>query len=122
MPPVINDLPTWALLLLALLTGGGATQLINRFWLSKKEETDAAHQLRDELRQGLAQLTTRVDKLQREADEWRERYFKLLQEHTDLSIQYQRVRAELDLINPKPALYTRELAPTPTPTPTPTAS
>ena len=102
MPP-IPELPVWVQIIGAMLTGGAVTKLIDRFWLSKKEETDAARDLREELRKALELTNDRMDRLQRDVDEWRGKYFTLLEDHI-------RLRAEMDLINPKPALYTRVLA------------
>jgi CRISPR/Cas system-associated endonuclease Cas1 len=113
MPPILTDLPSWVQMVVALLSGSLLTQLLQRFWLSRKEETDVAHQLREEMRVALKETSDRLDRMQRELDDWRAKYFNLLEEHTTLKIENRTLRAELDLINPKPALYTRELPPQP---------
>ena len=99
-------------ILLALISGGVITWLLNRFWLSKKEETDVARQLRDEMRQQLTEFDSRLTKLQTELDDWRVKYFKLLEEHTALKLENMKLRAELDLLNPKPVHYRDRPEPT----------
>jgi hypothetical protein len=99
----------------SLLSGGILQWLLNRFWLSRKEETDVARELRDEMRKQLAEFDNRLSKLQTELDDWRVKYFKLLEEHTVLKLENIRLSAELNLINPKPVLYRDRPEPTPVP-------
>ncbi len=89
----------------ALISGGILQWLLNRFWLSKKEEADVAKQLRDEMRQYITDFDNRLGKMQSELDDWRTKYFQLLEEHTGLKLENMKLRAELDLMNPKPVFY-----------------
>lgn len=89
----------------SLISGGILQWLLNRFWLTRKEETDVAKELRAELRGEMEKLNTRVDELQTKVDAWREKYFHLLKEYTGRELEVMKLRAELDLINPKPAFY-----------------
>lgn len=101
----MDMLPLIATIAGSFLTGGVALWLLNKFWLTKKEETDVAKELRDEMRKYLADYDARLTKLQNELDASRVRFFTLLEEHTALKLENMRLRAELDLINPKPVFY-----------------
>jgi regulator of replication initiation timing len=96
----------------ALLTGGLLNHLFTRFWLTRKEETDVAKQLRDEMRQYITDFDGRLTKMQAELDDWRTKYFKLLEDHTALKLENMTLRAELDQINPKPVFYRDRPEPT----------
>jgi hypothetical protein len=96
----------------ALLSGGVGTHFIGRFFMSKKDEADVARDLYSALSAQVTSLSNRVESLQHTVDDWRGKYFKLLEDYTELKIENTRLRAELDLINPKPALYRDPTHPT----------
>lgn len=99
-------------ILIALLTGGAGTALLSRLMMSKKDEADVARDLYSALSAQVTSLSARVESLQNTVDDWRTKYFALLEKHAtsnwkidELECENVRLRAELDLINPKPALY-----------------
>lgn len=96
----------------ALLTGGVGTHFVGRLFMSKKDEADVARDLYSALSAQVTSLSARVESLQSTVDDWRSKYFKLLEECTELKIENARLRAEVDLINPKPALYRDPTHPT----------
>lgn len=94
----------------ALFTGGAVVKLIDVFFISKKDlatikldETEKLRQeaeaIRKELRGEIDYLKDKIKTIQKEVDDWREKYYKLLQEHTELSIKYQLLKQEQDRQN-----------------------
>ena len=91
--------------LLTLLASSTGTFFLSRLFMSKKEAADVARDLYSALSAQVTSLSARVDSLQHTVDDWRTKYYTLLEECTTLKLENARLRAEIDLLNPKPALY-----------------
>lgn len=115
-----------AAILIALLSGGAGTLLLSRFMMSKKDAADVATQLYTAMQGQLTAMQGHVTALQSTIDDWKGKYYHLLEECNtvklenqqmvaqigelmiecnELKVENQQLRAEIDLINPKPALY-----------------
>jgi cell shape-determining protein MreC len=99
-------------ILVTLLASSTGTFFLSRFFMSKKDAADVATSLFNALSAQVTALSARVESLQHTVDDWRTKYFQLLEECADLKIECAdlkhengRLKAEINLINPKPALY-----------------
>lgn len=90
--------------LLGTLFGGAGLELIKR-WLGKaKEKDDTATQLRKELRGELTSLKKELSDVERELDEWKARYYEVMEKYLTVKIQYEnalRLLAEKHIEEPK---------------------
>ena len=113
-------------LLIALLSGGTVTLLLSRLMMSKKDAADVATQLYTAMSGQLTAMQGHVTALQSTVDEWKGKYYEVLErcgtvelenqnlvcqvselmvECNELRQENRTLRAEIDLINPKPALF-----------------
>lgn len=67
---------------------GGAGLEVTRRWLNRsKDRDDTATELRKELREELASLKKELDQVEAELDEWKNRYYDLLQQFVSVKGQ-----------------------------------
>lgn len=88
------------LALLGALFGGVGLKVVGDLlnkWLNRgKEQFDEAAAIRAELRTEVQKLRAEIGELRQEAERWKERYYKLLQEYLDLNSRHQIILAELE--------------------------
>lgn len=84
--------------ILASIVGAGVgallLRLVQHFWLTKKEKNDTLIELVKVLETHIKNMGVRVDSIQKELDDYREKYFKLKGEYTDLKDKYFSMKAE----------------------------
>lgn len=107
----ISAHPILALLVTVLASSSG-TFFLSKFFMSKKDAADVATALFNALSAQVTALSARVESLQNTVDGWRTKYFELAAECSSLKIECSELKhengrlvAELNLINPKPALF-----------------
>lgn len=76
------------LALLAALGGGAIVKLIEIFFIPKTTREDFAYKLREELRADIKTIRDERDKLENELDEWKAKYYDLLDKHSSLTNKY----------------------------------
>lgn len=75
--------------LLGTLFGGAGLEFIKR-WLGKaKEKDDTATDLRNELRGELTSIKTELANVERELDEWKAKYYEVVEKYLTVKIQYE---------------------------------
>lgn len=75
--------------LLGTLFGGAGLEFIKR-WLGKaKEKDDTATDLRNELRGELTSIKTELAAVERELDEWKAKYYEVVEKYLTVKIQYE---------------------------------
>lgn len=73
--------------LIGTLMGGAGLKFIEKFLARGTEKQDFATKMRDELRTDLNTTKEEVRQLEKEIDQWKEKYFLLLQEHLEVRSQ-----------------------------------
>ena len=90
--------------LLGTIFGGAGLEFIKR-WLGKaKEKDDTATALRNELRGELTSLKTELSNVERELDEWKAKYYEVVEKYLTVKIQYEnalRLLADKKIEEPK---------------------
>jgi hypothetical protein len=90
--------------LLGTLFGGAGLEFIKR-WLGKaKERDDTATALRNELRGELTSLKKELANVEKELDEWKAKYYEVVERYLTIKIQYEnalRLLAEKKIEEPK---------------------
>lgn len=90
--------------LLGALFGGAGLEFIRR-WLDKaKEKDDTATALRNELRSELTALKTELQGVERELDEWKAKYYEVVEKYITIKVQYEnilRILADRKIEEPK---------------------
>ena len=86
----------WQAWLLAFGSGSGMLALLQRVWPTKAEKQTAQESLRDDLMKELGALRARVDVLDRDLAEWKDRYYTLLAEYTSLKAEVAVLRVQLN--------------------------
>jgi hypothetical protein len=90
--------------LLGTLFGGAGLEFIKR-WLGKaKERDDTATALRNELRGELTSLKKELANVEKELDEWKAKYYEVVERYLTIKIQYEnalRLLAEKKIEEPR---------------------
>lgn len=90
--------------LLGTLFGGAGLEFIKR-WLGKaKEKDDTATALRNELRGELTSIKNELATVERELDEWKAKYYEVVEKYLTVKIQYEnalRLLADKKIDEPK---------------------
>lgn len=73
--------------LIGTVFGGAGLKLIENFLSRGQGKIDAATQLRDELRKESTALREEIKQVEKELDQWKEKYFILLQEFLEIKSQ-----------------------------------
>jgi peptidoglycan hydrolase CwlO-like protein len=85
---------TWAALLAAIF-GGAGVKLFEK-WLGRSQtKDDSATKLRTELREELTRLRAELEKTEKDLDETRAKYYKMLEEFTQAKIDLQNALNEI---------------------------
>lgn len=74
------DLPTSIIALIGTLFGGGGLALTTKWVSRNKDKEDSASKFRDELRVEVIRLRGELSETERELDEWKSKYYALLQD------------------------------------------
>lgn len=75
--------------LLGTIFGGAGLEFVKR-WLSKaKDKDDTATQLRNELRGELTSIKTELANVEKELDEWKAKYYEVVEKYLTVKIQYE---------------------------------
>ena len=82
--------------------GGAGTKIVDSLVKRYKRKIDSTAQLRQELRDEAEGLRLENHLLIEELDEWKSRYFDLLQEFNNQRLEMQRMRMEANLKFSKP--------------------
>jgi len=93
--------------LASVFTGGVLVRLVQIFFIPKKQLKELQldefktlneedRRMRAEMLQRITDLEKQVKEVRHEVDEWREKYFKILKEHSALQIKYSRLKAEFE--------------------------
>lgn len=90
--------PAW-ITLIGTLLGASVLSVTNK-WLSRtKDDRDDAKQIREELRTQITSQKTEIDVLEKEVNEWREKYYDLRDQHiretTALQIELDGLKRQL---------------------------
>jgi uncharacterized protein (DUF3084 family) len=92
------DLTDYAIPIIALLGtifGGAGLEFIKR-WLGKaKEKDDTATNLRNELRTELTALKAEMAAVEKELDEWKAKYYDVVEKYLTVKIQYENLLRQL---------------------------
>src|ERR1044072_8397131 len=89
--------------LLGTLFGGAGLEFIKR-WLGKAKD-DTATDLRNELRGELTSIKTELANVERELDEWKAKYYEVVEKNLTVKIQYEnalRLLADKRIQEPPP--------------------
>lgn len=70
--------------LIGTVFGGAGLKVIEKVLSSGQGKIDAATQLRDELRKESTALREEIKAVEKELDQWKEKYFMLLQEFLEI--------------------------------------
>jgi uncharacterized protein (DUF3084 family) len=96
------DMGNYTIPLIALLGtifGGAGLEFIKR-WLNKaKEKDDTATALRNELRSELTGLKTEMQAVEKELDEWKAKYYDVVEKYLTIKIQYEQALRQLNAAN-----------------------
>lgn len=88
-----NAIPLIALA--GTIFGGAGLEFIKR-WLGKaKEKDDTATALRNELRGELTSLKTELAGVEKELDEWKQKYYDVVEKYLTVKIQYENALRQL---------------------------
>lgn len=71
-------------------------KLIDRITKREKLKIDEATKIREELREHVDKLEARVNELYTAIDEWKNRYYMLVQENMDLRAECKSLRSEIE--------------------------
>lgn len=74
------DIPASVIALIGTLFGGAGLTLTTKWASKNKDREDAATKFRDELRSEVIRLREELAKVEKELDEWKEKYYALLQD------------------------------------------
>lgn len=85
----------------SMMAGGVITRLLDTLFMTKKDKTQTEILLIQELQKQMLSLSKRQDELAGEIDIWKEKYYKLLQDHTSLQQKYITLKAEFDRFKQK---------------------
>ena len=92
------DFSNYAIPLIALIGtifGGAGLEFVKR-WLGKaKDKDDTATALRNELRGELTSLKTELSNVERELDEWKAKYYDVVEKYLTVKIQYENALRQL---------------------------
>jgi hypothetical protein len=81
------------------LTGGLATILIPRLTMTKNEQYQALIMLIEQLQKNVNENNDEIIVLKRDVREWRDKYYKELDEKNKLSLEVNKLRLELQKFN-----------------------
>jgi predicted nuclease with TOPRIM domain len=70
--------------LLSAIFGGAGLKLLERFFSHADKAVDEAAAIRKELRDEATGMRIRLDKLEAEIDDWRQKYYKMVEENAKL--------------------------------------
>lgn len=73
--------------LIGTLAGGAGLKVVEKVLSSGAEKTDTASKLREELRKDQTELKEELRRVDHELDQWKEKYFLLLQEYLEVKSQ-----------------------------------
>lgn len=114
----LSDYTIPILALLGTLFGGAGLEFVKR-WLGKAKETnDIATNLRNELRGELTALKLEMEATEKESNEWRARYYEVLEKYLTVKIQYDnsvRLLRENSLTVPDEVIIPQKVVLTPPP-------
>jgi hypothetical protein len=82
--------------LIGTLIGGVGVKFLERVFARGDRKLDDATAIRKELWEELNRLRLRIESLEGELDEWREKYFAVLAENTELKIENKQLRLQLE--------------------------
>lgn len=74
--------------LMAAIGGGALVKLIEIFFIPKSTREDFAYKLREELRADIKDIKQDKEKLEKESDEWKLKYYELLDKYSILNGKY----------------------------------
>jgi site-specific DNA-adenine methylase len=83
----------------AVLSGGLLKILIDRFSMTKNEQYQALVMLVDQLQKNVNETNKKVSHLEKEANEWREKYYKELDEKNKLANEVRKLTTQLERFN-----------------------
>lgn len=84
-----KGIDNWWLVTLGLLASGGVlTELVRRVFPSMADRKTAEENFRDDLMGRIGALNERTDRLSKELDEWRERFYCVREEKALLEAKY----------------------------------
>lgn len=84
--------------LLGTILGGVGVKFLERWIARDAQKQDAETKLRDELWKEMANLRGELATVRTELDDWKERYFALYKEHSELMQRYILVTEERNLL------------------------
>jgi len=91
----LGDYAVPLMALIGTLFGGAGLEFIRR-WLGKaKEKDDTATALRQELRTELTAMKVEQAALEKELDEWKQKYYDVVEKYLTIKIQYENAVALL---------------------------
>ena len=87
--------------LMAALFGGGGVKIIDYFLNRGKIKADEAAQIRKELREEAELRRSEVRRLEKELDEWKHEYYRVLEEFNTMRAEFDalKIMAERGLLN-----------------------
>lgn len=77
--------------LIGTVFGGAGLKIVEGFLSRGQDKVDTATELRDELRKESGDLRKEIKQVEKELDQWKERYFLLLQEFLEIKGHLERV-------------------------------
>ncbi len=97
------------LALVGVILGGAGTKFIEKLFENKhkrkvaelqerKTDNDVALNIREELRHDITILRKEMDDLHQEIDEWRNKYYTLLADYSDIKVKYKALQGEVDAL------------------------
>jgi hypothetical protein len=87
----------------SFLTGGIAQLVLNKFWMSKKEEGNYLLLLVKQLQANVNANNEEIIVLKAEIHQWRDKYYAELEEKNKLTMELRQLRLHLQKYNDKPA-------------------
>lgn len=91
----LSDYAIPIIALLGTLFGGAGLEFIKR-WLGKaKDKEDTATALRNELRGELTSLKQELAEVEKELDEWKAKYYDVVEKYLTVKIQYENALRQL---------------------------
>lgn len=81
--------------IIAALLGASSLKVLQMFFLTKKEKHDAAVVLIKALEQHVSTMDVRLNNMQKELDSYREKYFSLQIENTELRSKYNALELQM---------------------------
>lgn len=82
-----------AVAFISALGGGAFVYILSIFFLPKSTREDFATKLRNELRSDIKEIRIEKERLEKELDEWKTKYYQILEKYTNVIAKYE------DLLN-----------------------